>query len=52
MHFYNSFSISYDLFPFAETSPATEMFSMNDPPAMNRALQPRPLAKHVPAHHH
>lgn len=35
-----------------ETSLATGMFSMSDPPAMNRALQLRLLVKHAPAHHH
>lgn len=41
-----------NLFPFAETSPVTEMFSMNDLPATNRALQPPALVKHSPAPHH
>ena len=49
----HSLYFTHDLFIFflfAETSPVTVMFSMNDLLAMNRVLRPRALVRHALGH--
>ena len=44
------FEFTRIVFPFAETSPVTEMFSMSDLHAMNRALRLRALVRDALGH--